>query len=34
MPFSYAEIVRKDVEDHSKKMVLHVENVPILYKFS
>ena len=34
VPFSYAEIVRKDVEDHSKKMVLHVENVPIPYKFS
>ena len=34
MPISYFEIVRKNVEDHSKKMVLHAENVPIPYKFS
>ena len=34
MPFSYTEIVRKNVEDHSKKMVLHVENVLIPYKFN
>ena len=34
VPFSYVEIVRKNVEDHSKKMVLHAENVPIPYKFS
>ena len=34
VPFSYAEVVRRNVEDHSKQMVLHVENVPIPYKFS
>ena len=34
VPFSYAEVVRRNVEDHSKEMVLHVENVPIPYKFS
>ena len=26
--------MRRNVEDDSKEMVLHVENVPILYKFS
>ena len=34
VPFSYVEVVRRNVEDDSKEMVLHVENVPILYKFS
>ena len=32
--FSYAEIVRRNVEDHSKEMLLHDENVPIPYQFS
>ena len=34
VPFSYAEVVRRNVEDHFKEMVLHVENVPIPYKIS
>ena len=34
VPCSYAEIGKKNVEDHFKKMVLHAKNVPITYKFS
>ena len=34
VPFSYVEIVRGNVEDHSKEMVLHAENDPIPFKFS
>ena len=34
VPFSYVEIVTRDVEDHSKTMMLHVENVVVPYKFS
>ena len=34
VPLSYADVVRMNVEDHSKEMVLHVENVPIPYKIS